>query len=144
MDTYRYNVSLRIWHPSSDPAVFTATLGLEPLHFDVVGQHRTRKGKTLDVLAKESYWTHEFDSAGEPQDVEEFLLDRAYSLTQHKEFFTDICASGGRAEFFIGFFPENFNCGFELSPLLQRQCADLNLCLSFDIYGYNPEPSDEA
>jgi hypothetical protein len=117
---------------------------LEPFHFDVVGQRRTRHGKTLDIVAKESYWTHQFDPAVETKDIEDFLLELASRLSQHRSFFADICTTGGRAEFFVGFFPENFDCGFELSPTLQRQCANLNLSLSFDIYGYCPEPSDEA
>ena len=144
MTTYRYNVSLRIWHPSLDPAEFTATLDLEPLHFDVAGQQRVRKNKTLEFVAKESYWTHQFELPDEPQDIEELLQNLASKLSQHKHFFANICATGGRSEFFIGFYPENFNCGFELYPSLQRDCADLNLTLSFDIYGYNPEQSVEA
>jgi uncharacterized protein DUF4279 len=144
VDTYRYYVSLRIWHPSRDPAVFTATLELEPLHIDMAGRHRIRKGKTLDVLATESYWTHEFFPDDESRDVEDWLLDLSSRLAQHKEFFADICVSGGRAEFFIGLMPESPNIGLELSPLLQRQCADLNLSLSFDIYSYSPEQSGEA
>jgi hypothetical protein len=142
--TYRYNVSLRLWHPSADPAGFTSSLGLEPKFVDVAGQPRVRKGKQLDFVAKETYWMHEFDASDDPMDVEEFLLATAQALAPHKDTFVETRATGGRAELFVGFFPEEFNCGFELSPQLQGACADLALALSFDIYGFDPGQSDEA
>ncbi|MET1076934.1 MAG: DUF4279 domain-containing protein [Pseudomonas sp.] len=144
METYRYTVSLRIWHPSRDPATFTTALNLLPLYCDKAGERRVRKGKALDIIEKDSYWSHEFEAAAGPEDLEDFLLSRVQSLARHKHFFTELGVGAGRAEFFIGFFPENFNCGFGLSPHLQRQCADLNLTLAFDIYGFDRDTSEEA
>lgn len=137
MHTYRYRVSLRIWHPSENPRVFSDALGLEPTNVDVAGQPCMRKGKTLPYVPKESYWYHVFDTDVE-QDIEDYLMVKADGLACHREFFKRICDSGGRAEFFIGFYVEAPNCGIVLSPQLQQKCAALNLSLSFDIYGLVP------
>ncbi|MBI4996094.1 MAG: hypothetical protein HZC22_04190 [Rhodocyclales bacterium] len=143
MHTYRYAVSLRIWHPSENPSGFSAALGLEPRCIDVAGQPRVRKGKVLEFVPKESYWTHEFDIDIE-QDIEDYLLLKANALACHKDFFANICGTGGRAEFFIGLYVEAPNCGVVLSPKLQQKCAALNLSLAFDIYGLLPSQPGEA
>jgi hypothetical protein len=135
MHTYRYFLSLRLWHPSLDLSIVTGTLGLSPKYTDTAGKARVRKGKVLGKIANESYWTHEFDLGSEAeQDLEDCLLIHADQLMQHKALFDSICSTGGGAEFFIGFMLESFNCGFGLSPELQNKCAALNLGLSFDIY----------
>tara|TARA_R110002020_G_scaffold21373_80_gene72633 strand:+ start:12301 stop:12765 length:465 start_codon:yes stop_codon:yes gene_type:complete len=137
VSTYRYNVSLRLTHPTADPDTFSAALGLEPRFTDIAGQPRVRKGKQLDYVAKETYWTHQFDASHSPIDVEAFLLVTARRLASHKDLFSDIRSAGGRIEFFVGFFPEEFNCGFELTPELQQLCADLGIALAFDVYGFD-------
>jgi hypothetical protein len=134
MHPHRYAVSLRIWHPTQSPTVFSAALGLEPRCIDVVGQPRVRKGKVLGFVPKESYWTHRFDIDIE-QDIEDYLLSKANALAGHKDFFANVCATGGRAEFFIGFNVEATNCGIVLTPELQKKCSALHLSISFDIYG---------
>ena len=135
MHTYRYFLSLRLWHPSLDLSIVTSTLGLLPKFTDTAGQARVRKGKALDKIADESYWSHEFDLGSEvEQNLEDCLLIHAIQLEPHKAFFDSICSTGGGVEFFIGFMLESFNCGFGLSPELQSKCAALNLGLSFDIY----------
>lgn len=124
--------------------MFTDTLGLEPRFVDVAGQPRIRKGKTLEFVPTESYWSHEFDTDGE-QDIEDYLLRKAADMAPYQEFFRRICATGGRVEFFVGFFVESPNCGFVLSPELQRKCSESHLSLSFDIYGlYHAQAKEQV
>ena len=137
MHTYTYAVSLRIWHPTENPSAFSTALELEPRCIDVAGKPRVRKGRALEFVPKESYWIHEFDTDID-QDVEDYLLVKVNALARHKEFFAKICSTGGRAEFFIGFYVDEPNCGVILSPELQQKCAALHLSLAFDIYGLVP------
>ncbi|MBW8852236.1 MAG: hypothetical protein JF600_15790 [Xanthomonadales bacterium] len=142
IDGYRYTVSLRIRHPHAHPDRFTAALGLPPDGVDVVGQPRVRRGRTLPAIAKTAYWYHVMGH--DPAlDVAAFLAARVRDLSPHRALFEAIAAEGGRAEFFIGFFPEAFDCGFDLSPALQRACGDLHLSLGFDVYGYRSEHGSE-
>ena len=133
MTTYRYFLSLRVWHSSQDLVIVTNTLGLAPEFFDQAGQARVRKGKVLDFISKESYWSHAFDLDAE-QDIEDCLLLHIGKLEPYKMLFDNIASTGGRSEFFIGFMLESSNSGFVLSPELQSKCAALNIGLSFDIY----------
>ena len=132
MTTYRYLLSLRVWHPSQDLSVVTDTLGFAPQIHDQAGQARVRKGKVLDFISKESYWSHAFDLNAE-QEIEDCLLLHIIKLEAHKELFNNIAGTGGNSEFFIGFMLESFSSGFVLSPELQSKCAALNIGLSFDI-----------
>lgn len=143
IDGYRYTVSLRIRHPHAHPQRFTDALGLPPDGVDVAGQPRVRKGRTLPAIAKTAYWYHVMGH--DPAlDVAAFLEARVRDLSPHRALFEAIAAEGGRAEFFIGLFAERFNCGFDLSPALQRACADLRLSLGFDVYGYRDEDENDA
>jgi len=55
-------------------------------------------------------------------------------LAAHREFLRDFSASGGNAEFFIGwFFPEG-NSGDVLDWRLLQPITDMRIALSFDIY----------
>jgi len=139
---YRYTVSLRIWHSTAHPDRFTEVLGMMPDAVDIAGQPRVRKGRVMPVVPKVSYWYR--DLGHDPVlDVSEFLDAQARALSPHRALFESIANEGGRAEFFIGFFLEAFNCGFDLSPELQRVCADLRLSLGFDIYGERAEDDCE-
>lgn len=134
-DDYRYKVSLRIWHPTAHPDRFTEALGMTPDGIDVAGQPRVRKGRVMPIVPKMSYWYRDLGH-GPERNVADFLHKRAYALSAHGAFFRALSEEGGKAEFFVGFFAEDLNCGFDLSPALHRQCADLSLWLAFDVYGY--------
>ncbi|MBP6751126.1 MAG: hypothetical protein KA144_15950 [Xanthomonadaceae bacterium] len=144
-ENYRYTVSLRIWHPTVHPDRFTEALGLTPDGIDIAGQSRVRKGRVMPpIVPKTSYWY--CDLGHDPErNVADFLHERAQALTVHSAFFRALSEEGGKAEFFVGFFAEEFNCGFDLSPVLHRLCADLSLWLAFDVYGYRDnDDNDDA
>ncbi|TXI49276.1 MAG: DUF4279 domain-containing protein [Lysobacter sp.] len=139
---YRYTVSLRIWHPTAHPDRFTEALRLTPDAVDIAGQPRMRKGRVMPIVAKTSYWC--CGLGHDPAlDVAAFLHERARALSPHRAVFDAIAEEGGWAEFFVGFFAEDFNCGFDLSPELQRVCAELHLSLGFDVYGYRAEEVED-
>ncbi|HTV50180.1 MAG TPA: DUF4279 domain-containing protein [Steroidobacteraceae bacterium] len=61
MSPDNFTVSLRIRHPSIDPAEITRTLGIEPQHSWRAGEgRRTAQGQRLEGSYRESYWIGEF------------------------------------------------------------------------------------
>jgi hypothetical protein len=72
--------------------------------------------------------------------LHESLANLCLMLEPHTDFFRQISSTGGRAEFFVGWFP-NGQAGEVLSHTLLRMIADLRVDLALDIYG---EYSSEA
>jgi hypothetical protein len=56
-----------------------------------------------------------------------------------------LCAENGlRADFFCGYFMEQSNSGFELSPRTLERVAALGATLGIDVYGPPPDASDRT
>jgi hypothetical protein len=117
MHSFRYAVSLRIWHPQIDALVVSATLGL--------ASKRTSP-------AVPSFWTHGYDV---PKDAEcaAFVHSAAADLQQHSAFFRRVREEGGRVEFFIGWFGDR-NVGDTFPHATLALLAELQIDLSFDVY----------
>ena len=135
MNRYQYKISLRVRHPSMDPAEITATLGLTPSRSWRAHEPRTRpRGQPLEGIWPETYWTArvlegEWPGKKLPNAIGE-LLDR---LVLSKSFFEKVRSEGGSIEFFIGWFFDGnsgdvFDCG------LLARIADLKINLSLDVY----------
>ena len=122
MHPFRYAVSLRIWHPQIDASAVSDTLGLAP------------KRTSPSVP---SFWTHAYEV---PQDNEcaAFIYSAASALRQHTDFFKRVRASGGRAEFFVGWFGDK-NFGDSFSHATLSVLAELQIDLSFDVYPDAPQ-----
>jgi len=131
---YRFRVSLRIWHPTKDPDEYTQSLGLSPHVSASAGEMVYRNGVARGI-AKESYWSHEFEPSDVPEDVDQLMERVVDRLASHASLIHEVGATGGQAELFIGVFLKQLNVVFMLSPTLQRKCADLGLRLAFDVYG---------
>jgi hypothetical protein len=138
----RYLVALRLSHPSTDPHQWSSALGMQPKVIDTAGEPRIRGSRTLSA-AKCSFWTHQFRSPSTAKPFEDFLDELADRLRPYQDVFVDLAASGGDAEFFIGYMLESPNYGFALSAKLQRKLSDLGIALSFDVYDWLKE-GDEA
>jgi hypothetical protein len=121
MHPFRYVVSLRIWHPQIDASVVSDTLGL--------GAKRTSPAVPF-------FWTHAYD----PHDHEcaAFVHSAASALRPHAAFFQRIRASGGRSEFFVGWFGDR-NVGDTFSHATLSLLAELEIGLSFDVYPGAPQ-----
>jgi hypothetical protein len=135
MAPYRYKISLRINHPSIDPAEITAELGEEPWHWQKAGTHRrTPKGRLLTGICPTTFWVG-FQSKGQSKDRDlpsgiEALLSR---LRPHRRFLHRLRDEGGEVEFFVGWFAGEQ--GGDILPYeLTGQLADLKVDLSLDLY----------
>jgi Domain of unknown function (DUF4279) len=135
-DAYRYAVSLRIRHPSIDPAEISAVLRLNPSRCLQAGESRaTPIGTSLHGDWRESYWTSGDVAKGAWPDIASAdalnrLLDQ---LSEHHDFFHRIRAEGGRTEFFVGWYFLG-NSGDVFHYDLLARMADLKIDLSLDVY----------
>jgi hypothetical protein len=135
-NAYRYSVSLRIWHPSSDPQRFTGQLKMHPRRAWRAGEPRTTpKGTPLPGINKQTYWTSGDLVRGSwpKRSLAEALRRLLMRLTRQKSFFRRIRAKGGRIELFVGWYFLG-NSGEVLDTALMKQLQSLGIDLSLDVY----------
>jgi hypothetical protein len=109
MSEYEFTVSLRIRHPTIDPATITATLGLEPQHTWLAGQPRCDpSGAELGGAYRDSYWMGRL--MAEPQlssdgvSVEALILKTLNNLRRVQSFLEQLHAEGGVAELLVSLY----------------------------------------
>ena len=131
---FKFDVSLRITHPKMSPEEICKTLGLKAKHKGKVGMPRkTPKGTSLEGVYEYTYCTF---GLKHPQKIglEEFLKSCNEKFYKHKEYFDLINSTGGKLEYFIGwFFDRSSGETFDLELL--RQLADLGIELGLNVYG---------
>jgi hypothetical protein len=131
-DAVRYKITLRIAHPSLNSKRISDELGLTPAFAYTAGDKKiTPKGTELPGTRKESFWRHEIAITDEP--IELAIMRVTVSLAEKKWFLRHISETGGRVEYFIGWFTAE-NSGFVLAHSLLGQLSDVGIDLSFDIY----------
>jgi hypothetical protein len=145
MNDYRFKISLRVRHPSMDPARITDALGLIPSRSWRSGEPRaTPKGTPLKGKWPDSYWTtHISEDRLADKTLPTAIREALERLTPHKDFLHQIRSEGGAAEFFIGWFLDG-NSGDIFDYELLARAADLKIDLSFDVYADDteaPEPT---
>jgi Domain of unknown function (DUF4279) len=136
MNSYQqYKISLRVWHPSMDPAEITRMLGFPPSRSGKAHEPRNRpSGQLLQEALSKTYWTATV-AAGEcptkklPTAIAE-LLDQ---LESRRSFLAKIRAEGGIVEFFVGWFLDG-STGDVFDCELLARIADLKVNLSLDVY----------
>ncbi len=148
-----FELSLRIRHPSMDPAELSRELGLEAEHSFRVGEpRRSRSGVTS--LHGESYWLGTLDPASWPADAwftgfskldlavkglrktVKWNLGWALSLSARrflraKALFERIRLDGGQACLLVALSPAVES--FSLAPEVNRIFANLGITLEFDL-----------
>jgi hypothetical protein len=138
MRNYYYRTSLRVWHPSIEPALISKATSLEPSRSWRVGEQRvTPKGKPLEGTYPESYWYADLSGEGpesaDQQCLEDSLWEYLGRLEKAAEFLKNVRETGGRCEIFVGLYGR-WNYGFEFSPSLLSSFHRLGLALSLDVY----------
>jgi hypothetical protein len=133
---YRYSISLRVTHPSRSLDDLTAELGIVPSRTWRAGEPRTTpRGEPLNGLYGEHYWTARLvDGVSTDRNLATALAAVLDKLFVKKEFIASLSKSGGRSEFFIGWFFDEGNSGDVLSSTLLGKLADFCIDLSFDVY----------
>src|SRR5262249_8789496 len=103
---YQHRLTLRIRHPTLDPAEITAAFGLVPESVHRVGDARTSpSGAPLKGRWKDTYWSVGLGHGdAHENDLPTALAGVLEMLGPRLAFFERLRAEGGQAEFFIGWF----------------------------------------
>jgi hypothetical protein len=152
-----FQLSLRIRHPSMDPAVISKELGIEPEHSFRVGQARhSRSGVAPAAVHTESYWLAPLNPAswfGNPSFAEPLSaaitqkhidaavaqnLSGALGLcavqfkSAHTALLHTIRSEGGEVSLLVTLSPTAVDT-FTLPPQLSRIFGELGITLEFEI-----------
>lgn len=128
-----FAISLRIEHPTLRHEAIAQALALKPaVGYSVGEQRKTPKGTLLEGVNRKSYCCFDLlpKQGGDVADGIESLLLR---LDPHASYFQKLTQEGGKAELFVGFFPEEIG-GFTLRTQDTANLARLSLDLSVEVY----------
>jgi hypothetical protein len=143
MSEYEFTISLRIRHPSIDPARITNVLGMEPQHTWQAGAARRGPGdEALEGVHRESYWMgrlmEEPQLASARVSVESVLRQTLANLRRSQSFLEQLHAEGGAAELHVSLFARA-DFRLELSAQSLALLGRLGLAVALDVH---PQPSD--
>jgi hypothetical protein len=131
-DVYSYRVSLRVRHPTIQPAEISAALSLVPRFAWAAGSPEPSSTDPA-AMHESTYWSAVLDP--EPGLSLATFLDRATRrLEVHAAFLSEVRSTGGAVEYFVGWFL-NRNAGELLPHTLLRRLAEMGIDLALDLYG---------
>ena len=148
MSEYEFTVSLRIRHPTIDPATINATLGIQPQHAWRAGQPRCdAAGAELGGAHHDSYWMGRL--MDEPQlssdsvSVERVILQTLSQLRRAQSFLEQLNAEGGVAELLVSLYArEDFR--LELPADSLALLGRMHLAVALDVHPHSPLKAPES
>jgi hypothetical protein len=150
--SYPFQLSLRIRHPSIDPASISSALQIEAEHSFRAGQPReSARSLAVTPVHVESYWLATLDPAtlllgtGLAPDISPqshaiafSVLDSALTvlisgvLRRHAEFFRRMESEGGEVRLIVAMSARKTR-GFTLTPHLSRALSELRIPVDFEL-----------
>ena len=148
MSEYEFTISLRLRHPTIDPATITQILGITPQHTWKAGDpRRDPGGGSREGVYRESYWMGRLMQ--DPQlsssrvSVESVLLQTLAHLRRAQSFLERLDGEGGVAELQVSLFArEDFR--LELSAQSLALLGRLGLAITLDIHPQPPHAAPRA
>jgi Domain of unknown function (DUF4279) len=142
MSEYEFTVSLRIRHPTVDPATITAALGIEPQHTWRAGQpRRDPAGAELGGAHHDSYWMgrlmDEPQLSSDSNSVEGVILKTLTNLRRAQSFLKQLNAEGGVAELHVSLYARD-DFRIELPSDSLTLLARLHLTVALDVHTHSP------
>jgi len=142
MSEYEFTVSLRIRHPTIDPATISAMLGIQPQHAWRAGEVRCDpSGAELGGAHHDSYWISRL--MDEPQlssdsiSVERVILQTLSQLRRSRAFLEQLNAEGGVAELLVSVYArEDFR--LELPSDSLTLLGRMHLAVALDVHPHSP------
>ncbi|HEX5462727.1 MAG TPA: DUF4279 domain-containing protein [Steroidobacteraceae bacterium] len=142
MSEYEFTVSLRIRHPTIDPATISAVLGIQPQHAWRAGEMRCDpSGAELGGAHHDSYWISRL--MDEPQlssdgvSVERVILQTLSQLRRSRAFLEQLNAEGGVAELLVSLYARN-DFRLELPPDSLTLLGRMHLAVVLDVHPHSP------
>jgi hypothetical protein len=151
--SYPFQLSLRVRHPSIDPALISRELQIEPEHSFRAGDPReSSRNIAVTPVHVDSYWLATLDLPTLLLDTPESALvpeisrhTQAFSaldstltiltasvLRRHSEFFRRIQSEGGEVRLIIAISARKTR-GFTLTPHLSRALSELRIPVDFEL-----------
>jgi hypothetical protein len=131
--SFTYHVSFRVFHPTIDPKEVCNELGMEAETMWKAGEPRqTPKGTPLAGVYESSYCSFELKHSGSVN-LSSFLKRATRNLSKRKRILEHIRSTGGRSEYFIGWFA-NRDSGETFDFDLIGDLAALKIDLSLAVY----------
>ncbi|HEX4267447.1 MAG TPA: hypothetical protein VHY36_06160 [Steroidobacteraceae bacterium] len=147
MSEYEFTVSLRIRHPTIDPAVITAALGIQPQHTWQAGQARCDEaGAEVGGQYHESYWMGGL--MDEPQvssgsvSLEGAIVKILTHLRRAQSFLEELNAQGGVAELLVSLYARD-DFRLELPSDSLTLLGRLHLAVALDVHPHS-QPEAES
>jgi len=142
MSEYEFTVSLRIRHPTVDPATITATLGIQPQHAWRAGEPRCDPaGAELGGAYHDSYWMgrlmEEPQLSSDSVSVEGVILKTLANLRRAQSFLEQLNAQGGVAELHVSLYARD-DFRIELPSDSLTLLARLHLSVALDVHTHSP------
>ena len=142
MSEYEFTVSLRIRHPTIDPATISATLGIRPQHTWRAGEPRCDSaGAELGGAHHDSYWMGRL--MDEPQlssnsvSVERVILKTLSQLRRAQSFLEQLNAEGGVAELLVSLYArDDFRLELPSDSLILL--GRMRLAVALDVHPHSP------
>jgi hypothetical protein len=145
MSAYEFMISLRLRHPTIDPATITQTLGIQPQHTWKAGDtRRDHVGGELAGEHRESYWMARLMEApelsSEALSVESVLMQTLAQLRRSHSFLEQLTTEGGVAEVHVSLFArENFRLDLPAAAL--TSFGRLGFAVALDIHPHSVHSS---
>lgn len=128
---YSFAVALRARHGTLDPAVFTETLRLEPVHCWKAGEPRvSQSGAPMGGQHRDSYWSAPLPfetTAGVTPSLELALSQMLMQLSRHRDFFKRLQKDGAEVSVVIELQAIPPGSALTFSPVIVRRLAELGL-----------------
>lgn len=142
MSEYEFTVSLRIRHPTIDPATITATLGIEPQHAWKAGEPRCDPaGAQLGGAHHDSYWMARL--MDEPQrssgglSAEGVIVKTLMQLRREQSFLDRLSAEGGVAELLVSLYARS-DFRLDLPSDSLTLLGRLHLAVALEVHSHLP------
>jgi hypothetical protein len=148
--SYPFQLSLRIRHPSIDPASISHELQIEPEHSFRAGDPRESRSAVTSVHA-DSYWLATLDLsalllgtpetalvAGHTHAIAFSALDTVLAilvssvLRRHAQFFHRMQSEGGEVRLIVAISARKSR-GFTLTPQLSKALSELRIPVDFEL-----------
>jgi hypothetical protein len=148
--SYPFQLSLRIRHPSIDPASISQELQIEPEHSFRAGDPRESRSAVTSVHA-DSYWLATLDLsalllgtpetalvAGHTHAIACSALDTVLAilvssvLRRHAQFFHRMQSEGGEVRLIVAISARKSR-GFTLTPQLSKALSELRIPVDFEL-----------
>jgi len=148
MSEYEFTVSLRIRHPTIDPATITATLGIQPQHAWKAGEPRCDPtGAQLGGAHHDSYWLARL--MDEPQrssgdvSAEAMILKTLTLLRREQAFLDRLSAEGGVAELLVSLHART-DFRLDLPSDSLTLLGRLHLAVALEVHSHLPLETPES